>query len=467
MRPLVIATLSRALDLTEGEPMGHAIRSCWLGMALADAIGLGPLERSRLFYALLLKDAGCSTNAAHVASLLGTDDLAAKRELKTVNWSRLLQATRFAIRNARPGGTSLERMQQIVRMGLKVPGMTRELVSMRCTRGADILRFLGWADLAPDAVLNLDEHWDGSGHPRGLHGEEIPLLARILNLAQHAEIFWNRGGPAAALQVVGQRRGSWFDPALVTAFERLFADPVRWEAMAAVTSPAAIAHLDPDPSPIPLDSPQSLMDVARVFAEIVDAKSPWTAQHSVRTARYGASIASALGESEVFQQEVLLAGLLHDLGKLAVSNLILDKPGRLTPQEFAAMQRHPALTYDILAPLEPLRSLAAIAAAHHERLDGSGYHLGLDEAHLPFMAQVIAVADVFDALTSERPYKRSFTVEEALGIMAPDAGVRLSRRAVTGLITALDRGLADVAQEGTASGPQRLIGAGGPRQPAG
>lgn len=421
----LIATLSRALDLAEGEPMGHGIRSCWIGMEISKSLTLSSTQQSELFYALLLKDAGCSVNAAQVTQWFGTNDQEAKRNLKTVNWSNLYHASRYAIQNARPGAPMAQRVAQMVALARRGPNAARQLVQMRCTRGADVVRSLGWASLAPDAVLNLDEHWDGSGSPRGLTGSQIPLLARILLLAQTIEIFWNRKGPEAAMRVVAERRGAWFDPELAQVALTLGSEAGFWQRLGEVAGPQAIVALDPHPVSISLASADALLPVARVFAEIVDAKSPWTARHSERTARYAGLLARQVGAAESDARQLELAGLYHDLGKLGVPNLVLDKPGRLSPDEFRVVQRHPALTYEILAPLAPLRPTAVVASAHHERLDGSGYHQGLRGSELPEGAMLVAMADVFDALTSPRPYKPGMEPDDALRVMEPDAGTKL------------------------------------------
>lgn len=433
----LVASLSRALDLTEGESMGHAIRACWIGMSVGQALGLPQKERGELYYALLLKDAGCTANAQQVSNWFGTDDRTAKYALKTVNWSNLWAATRYAVGQARPGAPWRQRMQQIVSIGKRGPKAARELVAMRCTRGADIVRQLGWVDVAPQAVLNLDEHWDGSGQPQGLRGHAIPILGRILGLAQTVEIFWNRSGPSAAIEVVCNRRGTWFDPELVDIFLSLAEGPGFWEQLSQVESPQAIAQIDPSPTTISLDSMEQLLHIARVFGEVVDAKTSWTAMHSVRTALYASNLAKILGWDERSQQETLLAGFFHDLGKLGVSNLILDKPGPLDAEERQAIERHPELTYHILEPLKPLREIARIAASHHERLDGTGYHHRWSGNQIPAGGRVVAVADVYDALAHARPYRRQLDTEEVLEIMGKEKGAKLWSDAMEALLWGL------------------------------
>lgn len=418
----VIAALSRALDLTEGEPLGHSMRTLWLGMALAEALQLDKALQNQLYFALLLKDCGCSANSHQVSSWFGTDDRTAKRDLKTVNWAKLADATRYAIRNARPGARPWERLAQIASLAKRGPGAARSLVELRCTRGSEIVRELGFTDLTPDAVLHLDEHWDGRGHPIGLRAEEIPLLSRILLLSQTAEIFWNRLGAEAARAAVAERRGTWFDPELADAFLAISRQENFFSALGMVDL-SAVIHLDlPDTSVLNVRDIDGLLAIARVFGQIVDAKSPWTALHSVRTAHYAKSIAEAMGLSPGQADQILLTGFFHDLGKLGVSNVVLDKPGPLDAGERRQIERHAELTHEILSPILGLEGIAQAAGGHHERLDGSGYYRHLQGDEVPLASQIVAVADVFDALTAERPYRPGLTREQTLEIMDRERG---------------------------------------------
>jgi len=143
--------------------------------------------------------------------------------------------------------------------------------------------------------------------------------------------------------------------------------------------------------------------IAEAFARVIDAKSPWTFEHSNGVAEAATTIASALGFSDDEVRTLRRAALLHDVGKLGVSSLILDKPAKLTDMEFAVIRRHPLLTEQILQRVGCFRPLVAVAAAHHERLDGSGYHQGIGGSELSLAARVLCVADVFDALRASRP----------------------------------------------------------------
>ena len=428
----VIGALSTALDITEGQPAGHAVRSCLIGMRLADVLGLEPGERSSLFYALLLKDAGCSTNASKVAALFGDDDLAVKHDRKLTNHLRPAESVRHLVRNTRPGASPVARGRQLLELVRHGSEGSRKLTELRCERGAEIARLVGLDERTAGAIRALDEHWDGKGYPAGLAGEDIPLLGRILCLAQTAEVFHTAGGREAARDVVRERRGTWFDPALADAFGTLADGDALWAELAAEDPEPALTRVEPADRVLVAD-PARLDRIAEAFARIVDAKSPYTARHSEGVARIATDIAGALGWPPELVRELSRAALLHDVGKLGVSNRILDKPGKLDDEEWAAMRRHPALTYRILERVDAFRPIALAAAAHHERLDGGGYHLGLPAERLTPAARILAVADVAEALSAERPYREALPADEVLRIMRPDAGTKLDAAAFSAL----------------------------------
>jgi putative nucleotidyltransferase with HDIG domain len=173
--------------------------------------------------------------------------------------------------------------------------------------------------------------------------------------------------------------------------------------------------------------------VAEAFALIIDAKSPYTGSHSVGVARIAVAVADVLGYGPRALRDLRRAALLHDIGKLGVSNLILDKPGKLTDEEWVQMRRHPELTVRILQRVGAFRGLAATAGAHHERLDGRGYHLGLRGEQLNRDTRILAVADVCEALTADRPYRRAMEPDQVRAIMRRDVGLAFCPEALGAL----------------------------------
>lgn len=440
----IIGALSHALDLTEGQPVGHSQRSCMISMEIAERLGLPPQARQDLFYAALLKDAGCSSSSARMAELFDTDDRDLKREFSFVDWTSGSDFVRYAARNVSPDSSGVVKAGKLLRALWTIRKEASALNEARCDRGARIVAQLGFSPAAAGAVRSLDEHWDGSGRPDGLAGDAIPLISRITCLAQTAEVFMSAGGPEAALDVVRQRRGRWFDPEVADVFLSIGPDDPLW--MRIVDDAAAEVLRDLEPAHGLAFADEAGLDrVAEAFAKVIDAKSPYTARHSLGVAAYAEAIGREAGFDAERVRGLRRAALLHDVGKLGVSNRILDKPDRLTDAEFAEVRLHPLYTFQILSQITPFADLAEAAAAHHERLDGRGYHRGVGSEHLGPEARILAVADVFDALTADRPYRRPLDPDVAFEILWKDAGAAFDPTYISALASS---GIGVVGLEG-------------------
>ncbi|TJZ77592.1 HD-GYP domain-containing protein [Chitiniphilus eburneus] len=433
----LIASFSYALDITEGQPEGHCVRCCWIGVHIGRQLQLPPEQLWSLYYTLLLKDLGCSSNAARICELYLTDDRTFKHDFK-LSGTGLPQVLGFVFSQTGRHANWSRRLSAILNILRNGDTIANELIQTRCERGAGIARRLRFPDAVAEGIRSLDEHYDGSGRPDGLAGDVIPLNARIALLAQVIDVFHFSGGPEAALAEVHQRAGHWFDPALVGAFEMVAAQPLFWAGLAADDIAEAVTALAPDHGSVVLDD-DYLDEIAAAFGEVVDAKSPFTAGHSARVGFYTELIAEELGVPETRRRWLKRAALLHDVGKLGVSNAILDKPGKLDAEEWAAVQRHALYTEQILSRIEPLRELARIAGAHHERLDGSGYPHGLAGDRIALETRIITVADIFDAISAERPYHPAMSVEETLAIMADNVGKGLDGECFAALRRVLER----------------------------
>jgi len=229
-----------------------------------------------------------------------------------------------------------------------------------------------------------------------------------------------------------ERAGAWFDPKLVRVLEALEGDDGFWTRLSSAEAAALVGEIEPAELIAGIDE-GGLDRVAGAFARVIDAKSPFTARHSDRVAEIAVGIGGLLGLDDYELQRLRRAGLLHDIGKLGVSNLILDKPGRLTDEERAIVERHPSHTRELLARVTPFADLADDAAGHHEKLDGTGYPLGLRGEELSQTMRVLAVADVFEAMTAARPYRAPLPVEEVLAELDAQAGSTLDRDCVGAL----------------------------------
>lgn len=443
-----MAGLSHALDLTEGQREGHAVRTCLIGMRIADVLRLDRDLRSPLFYALLMKDLGCSSNAARFATLFGADDQGVKADLKVTNWSHAIESFRFVARNVAPGQFWLRRVWQLLGVLSRGPEGAREVVVTRCERGADIARMLGFPEQTAHAIRALDEHWDGAGQPYALKGNAIPMLARILGLAQTFEVFLTARGIDTAFDMAVARRGSWFDPVMVEALLALRGDQKFWNSLLTGDTLAQVARMEPADE-IQMVDEDRLDLVAEAFALVIDAKSPWTFRHSKGVADFSVAIARAVGYSETQLRDVRRAALLHDIGKLGVSSLILDKPEKLTDTEFAIMRRHPVDTRTILARTGCFSHLADAAASHHERLDGRGYDRGVANSDLPLLARILCAADICDALSASRPYREGMPPERVLAIMKREVGAAIDPDCFTALAGVLQTAAGRAPEENT------------------
>ena len=287
----ILSALSYALDITEGQPEGHSVRTCLIGMRIGEVVGIPAVDRGPLFYALLLKDLGCSSNAARLCNLFGADDLTLKRDHKLTDWTRPLPSLGYALSHAVTGGSMLARMARTAAIGLGERGSGREMTQTRCDRGADIAASLGFTEATGDAIRALDEHWDGRGMPRGLAGEGIPLLGRIVGLAQTMEVFTSAFGVEAAFGVMLERRGTWFDPRLVDALRLLRRDAGLWERVRSADPRPYLAELEPADEILVADDDR-LDAIASAFARVIDAKSPYTYRHSEGVAAFAVGIAT-------------------------------------------------------------------------------------------------------------------------------------------------------------------------------
>jgi putative nucleotidyltransferase with HDIG domain len=438
----LLSALSHALDLTEGQPQGHCIRVCWIGTHIGKAINLPTHELSDLYYTLLLKDLGCSSNAARICELYLTNDQHFKADFKLIDGS-LSQALRFVLSHTGLQSGLAERFRAIVHIMKNGGEISNELIEARCHRGADIARQMGFSDHVATSIQQLDEHWDGRGKPEGIAARHISTAAQIALLAQVADVFHTSSGKSAAIREIENRSGTWFAPDLVEVFKALADWDGLWEPL---TSPQLQAHvLGLEPGEHIRHATEDDLDrIAKGFAMVIDSKSPFTRGHSERVALFTDLIAEELGQDEKHRRWLRRAALLHDIGKLAISNTILDKPAKLTEAEFATIKTHPEHSATILKAVTAFADMADVAGHHHERPDGKGYPYGLEGEAIDLNTRIVTVADVFDALTADRPYRKALSAREAFTIMDKDIGTAFDPVCMAALKSALRR--AELAQ---------------------
>jgi len=274
---------------------------------------------------------------------------------------------------------------------------------------------------ADQAIHLSQEYWDGRG-PRGLTGKTIPLLSRILALAIGLEenntatarreyFLWRE----TVSDYLVKSQGIYYDPELVSVFLNILGDR-RFSLN--ISNPNSSEKLAPyRPKARISGRGQTMTLLGKAFASVIDQKSGYTANHSRDVAEVSKQLAEKLGLDAHSQMDLYLAGLLHDLGKIAISNEILDKQGPLTNKEFAIVKNHPHYTAMILDRIPELKRLGEIASLHHEKISGDGYYLGIAGNEIPFASRIIAVADIYSALAVDRPYRKALDARTIKDVM--------------------------------------------------
>jgi HD-GYP domain-containing protein (c-di-GMP phosphodiesterase class II) len=427
----ILVALSFALDLTEGAVPGHTIRSCLLADRIALAAGMDAQVMSDLYYACLLKDVGCSSNSARMCQIVGGDDRVVKAGAKLADWTRpfrpKLATLKLLWEQVLPGASFVAKGARIAKLSVDQHKNNRELIELRCDRGATIVQKLGLGAEAAIGVRHLDEHWDGGGYPAGLKGSDIPVISRLMGIAQHLDAFCMELGPQAAIDTLIERSGRWFDPDLTAVAvsldkaRRLFQFCLPYDPIDETRT--AILRLCPESqarlSALDIDS------ICETFADVVDAKSPFTYRHSIGVMDAAVAIGQVLGLPPKRMQTLRRAALLHDLGKLGISNTILDKPTKLSDAELEIVKTHPGLSREILSYIRAFREISILTGEHHEKLDGSGYPAGLSGKDLSLESRLLAVADIYGALSEKRPYREALAPSKVMAIMEREVPLKL------------------------------------------
>ena len=399
--------ISLGTDLGMGQPMEHVMRQSLIALRLAERLGLDETTRAVVYYVGLISWVGCHVDAYEQAKWFG-DDLALKNDAREVDLTGTA-ARAFIVSHLGAGRGLIER----ARLGVAFVGAGRrdvgEMIENHWRATNELAARLGLSKQVRESVYQTFERWDGKGVPAEARGEEILLPARLVNLADVVEVYHRTGGVESAVAVARERSGSQFDPELVEAF-CLDAPALFSDLDGLTTWPAVIAA---EPTLQIVLSDEELELALEAMADFTDLKSPWTLGHSRAVAELAGAATTLYGLSEDDARLVRRAGLVHDLGRLGVSNAIWDKRGPLTAAELERVRMHPYLTDRMLASSEALAPVRAIAVQHHERLDGSGYPGGLSGDALTPAGRILAAADAYHAMTEPRPHREAHSAEAA------------------------------------------------------
>ena len=427
----LVAALSLGIDLGFGQPMEHVLRQCLIALRLAERIGLDEQARADVYYTALLVNVGCHSDAHEQAKWFG-DDIG----LKSVKYDYELgsaRASAAAMRRIGSGNPPLHRF----RVGLEFALSGRREVDDMIIHHTAIARSLGEQLGLPDAVLEAlsaaYEQWDGRGWPGDLKGEAVPLAVRLAQLGEYVEVAHRVGGVDAAKALARRRGGKHFDPVLAVLVcdeaEMLLADldsVATWDAV-----------IDAEPALAVVLSGDQFDAALLAVANFVDLKSPYSLGHAHAVADLAAHAGLQLGLSADMVCTLRRAGLVHDLGRLGISNSIWDKAGPLGAGELERVRMHPYLTERMLHQSRALAPFGAIAVQHRERLDGSGYPHGLAGASISLPARILGAADAYQAMREPRPYRAALSADAAAAeLRAEIAAGRLDARAVEAVLGA-------------------------------
>lgn len=431
----LVAALSLATDLGMGQPLEYALSVCVLSVRLGEALGLDERELREVYYLALLRHIGCNAETYLMANLFG-DELALRTDAATTDLGRPSQAIGLMVRSIRKSYTDASPLQvaRLIAHGIVAsPQVMKESFSGFCEVAQRLAERLGFGEGIIHALGQVFERWDGRGTPAGFKGEQIATSMRLVSLAQDAITFHRLDGTEAAIAMVRERNGTMYDPHMAELFCQqasklligLDEEP-SWQAVLAL-EPGRRAYL----------SDEQFDTACQAMADFTDIKSPYTLGHSSGVASLAAEAARRCGLPEADAITLRRAGLLHDIGRVSVSAGIWGKPGPLTEREWERVRLHPYYTERVLARPSMLAQLGAIAALHHERLDGSGYHRGLPASMLSPSARILAAADVYHAMTEARPHRSALTPEDAASQLQREARARrLDSEAVSAVLAA-------------------------------
>jgi HD-GYP domain-containing protein (c-di-GMP phosphodiesterase class II) len=418
----IAALLAVAQDQANGQPPGSQLRATVVAQRLAVAAGMGREELSVTWWTSTLRFLGCTGHSFDMAVVFG-DEIEMRARAARADMANPFDVLRVMVSHAGSDRSGTHRLRSVLSV-LAGGKKAAEMNFRTACEVADVFAKRLGLDEAVLAALGCSfERWNGRGLPNGAKGKAIPRPMRIVQLSQDLEILARIEGVTAAVKIVTARRGKAYDPQLTDVG---VAGAVSWWEEIEPLDPwdAALAVAPRCP---PL-GPEAVHEALLVVADFADLKSPWLGGHSRVVAALAREAGGPAAEA---------AALVHDLGRVAVPNTIWDKAGPLTRDEHDRAESHTLVTEQLLRRVPYTAALAATAGAAHERIDSSGYHRRIGGAHLDEAARVLAAADCYQAMTSDRPYRSARTRESAAAEMrAMSAAGRLDGEAVERVLAA-------------------------------
>ena len=412
----VVAAACLATDLGMGFPFEHGLHATLMAMRLADVLEVDRETASQTYFCSLLMYSGCTTDADVLLGIIGGS--ATESGASTVFGSPLQALTGIARAVPSPDAPPHRRAYEVVTRLPRFVSIARPHTRAVCEVATMLAKRLGLPRSIHDLFTVLTERWDGYGILRRARGQQIPLALRIVHVARDAAYQRVVGGDAHAAAIIRQRAGHAFDPVVAGTFARNAAT-----IMAAVgTSGSAWeATLAAEPRPWLVLQGDAIDGALAAIGDFADLIAPSLAGHSSGVARLAATAAARCGFSRSDTALVRRAGLVHDVGRVAVHPRVWQKPGPLTADEWEQVRLHAYHTERILDHAPFLAALGRVACAHHERLDGSGYHREATAVSLTPIARLLATVDAFSAMVEPRPHRSALSAEDAAEILSQDA----------------------------------------------
>jgi HD-GYP domain-containing protein (c-di-GMP phosphodiesterase class II) len=451
----LMAALSIATDLGMGQPMEYAMTTCIVAMRLGEAAGLSDAQLRDAYYEALLRYIGCNADTYWAASIVG-DELALRADFAKIDSAdnlRVLGLLLRYMRQANAGGNPLQMVQAIAHNFSQLPQMATSFFPGHCEVAQRLATRLGFPESFVQTVGQLYARWDGKGIP-ALKGEAISPAMRVVGLAQDAVTFYHLGGVEAATAMARQRRGGAHSPRLVEIFCEQAAELLA--GLDAEPTWQAVLRLEPG-------AQRTLNEIefdnaCEAIADYTDIKSPYFLNHSRHVAELAARAAEQCGLPTSEVQLVRRAGYLHDIGKVGISAGIWGKSGPLNEREWEKVRLHPYHTERVLARPPELARIGALAALHHERLDGSGYFHGATAPMLSPAARILATANTYCALTERRSHRPACSPELAAEELTREArAARLDGDIVKAVLVAAGHRASSVKKEVVAGLSEREV----------
>src|SRR6266487_61237 len=435
----LLCALSFATGLGFGGHMEHGLGCACLGMQIADALALNDEEREAIFYGALLKDVACTACSAGIAPFFPDDEKQVSlADVILVDPSKLSDMFGWLSRYLRLDAQFPSRVTKLMSFFVKCGPIVRETMRSHCEVAELFARQLGFPEHVQRTLPFQWERWDGKGMAYGLKGPDTPITSHILHLIQVLELMYRFGGPTAACTIAQEKRGTRFEPKAVDAFLTIAQHPDFWSTFEEQATQDALLARRPATMADCAQEEQSER-VCEALADFADLKARETSHHSRIVAHVAVEIGTCLGLERSELNRLRCAALVHDIGKVTVPLGILEKGEQRSSSEWETYRLHPYYTQRVLERVQALQDLAPAAAAHHEWVNGQGYHRQLSGEQIPFHGRILAVANTYARLIQLQGEQKDQAA--VLREMHPLVDRQFDRRCYEALVASVSHGL--------------------------